>query len=60
MHYNAGTKEPGMRELPAAYAAELFVPFVLVGGHFNGEDAPLGSLTEPRKFQKIIAVNYIL
>lgn len=49
-----------MRELPAAYAAELFVPFVLVGGRFNGEDAPLGSLTEPRTYQKIIAVNYIL
>lgn len=45
-----------MKELSAAYAAELF----LVGGRFNGEDAPLGSLTEPRKFQKIIAVNYIL
>lgn len=60
MHYNAGTKEPVMRELPAAYAAESFVPFVLVGGRFNGEDVPLDSLTELRKFQKIIAVNYIL
>ena len=49
-----------MRELPAAYAAESFVPFVLVGGRFNGEDALLDSLTELRKFQKIIAVNYIL
>ena len=45
-----------MRELPAAYAAELF----LVGGRFNGEDAPLDSFTEPRTYQKIIAVNYIL
>lgn len=49
-----------MRELPAAYAAESFVRFVLVGGRFNGEDTPLDSLTELRKFQKIIAVNYIL
>ena len=31
-----------MRELPTAYAAESFVPFVLVGGRFNGEDAPTG------------------
>ena len=60
MHYNAGTKEPVMRELPAAYAAESFVPFVLVGGRFNSEDAPLDSLMEPRTYQKIIAVNYIL
>lgn len=49
-----------MRELPAAYAAESFVPLVLVGGRFNGEDVPLDSLTEPRTYQKIIAVNYIL
>ena len=49
-----------MRELPTAYAAESFVPFVLVGGRFNGEDAPLDSFTEPRTYQKIIAVNYIL
>ena len=60
MHYNAGTKEPVMRELPAAYAAESFVPFVLEDGRFNGEDAPLDSLMEPRTYQKIIAVNYIL
>ena len=49
-----------MRELPTAYAAESFVPCTLVGGRFNGEDALLDSLTELRKFQKIIAVNYIL
>ena len=49
-----------MRELPAAYAAESFVRFVLVGGRFNGEDVPLGSFTELRTYQKIIAVNYIL
>ena len=49
-----------MRELPAAYAAESFVPCTLVGGRFNGEDAPLGSFTELRTYQKIIAVNYIL
>lgn len=49
-----------MRELPAAYAAESFVPCTLVGGRFNGEDAPLDSLTELRTYQKIIAVNYIL
>lgn len=60
MHYNAGTKELVMRELPTAYAAESFVPCTLVGGRFNGEDAPLGSFTELRTYQKIIAVNYIL
>jgi len=49
-----------MRELPAAYAVDSFVPFVLVGGRFTVEDAPLDSLTEPRTYQKIIAVNYTL